>query len=139
MCNIQVGCQHKLKYMHVRTLTCRSPLRPPPPRFLLHFSSPPAPPPFLEKLRPREDGRHRKTWAELPCAFKPKCPRRKDFCLSIGQSIVDISFYIRIVIIFKQRCHRKGCPIYSLAGLKASLCGEGLWASCFPPGMMTWS
>lgn len=84
MCNIQVGCQHKLKYMHVRTLTsfCL-------PIFFLNFSS-------FSPYRSLDWGgnsRHRKNVAKLLCAFKPKCPHTHTevFRLSTDQSIRDIS------------------------------------------------
>lgn len=71
-----------------------------------------------------------KTWQNCLC-FETKVFPQKS-CLSTDQSIVDISFYTKILIFFlkkkKKRCHHRGCPTL-LQVRKASLPRRGLWAS----------
>lgn len=104
ICSIQVGYQHTLKYMHVRTWTSFYPL-------LSSFSFSP-----YRSLGRGEDSRHRKNVAKLLCAFKPKC-LHNFFCLSTDKSIVDISAP-KFWCFFKNRCHRWECP--TLAGLTST-------------------
>lgn len=120
MCNIQVGCQHKLKYMHVRTLTSFCP-----PIFFLNLSS------FSPYRRLDRGGnsRHRKNVAKLLCAFKPKCPHTHThtqvFRLSTDQSIRDISAP-KFGLFLKTGASGGGVL---LQVLQASLFGRGFWAS----------
>ncbi|KAF6339734.1 hypothetical protein mRhiFer1_008013 [Rhinolophus ferrumequinum] len=119
MCNIQVGCQHKLKYMHVRTLTSFCP-----PTSFLNFSS-------FSPYRSLDQGgnhRHRKNVAKLLCAFKPKCPHThtKAFRLSTDQSIRDIS---APKFGFFSKTGASGGGVLFLQVLQASLFGRGFWAS----------